>query len=437
LKLSIYNIQIPIPTSENFLVINTLTNSVIQMDRPFHERLNSILTSPSDEIDGEMREAIKALKDNGILVADELDECQLAREQFDRARYSTDRLSIALMLTYDCNFRCRYCYQAGHVAPDTMNPETEAKILRWVKDKIAETRPQILALDFYGGEPLLEKERLRRIAFDLSAYAMERGVTPELGIITNGYDLNRVFIADLCHAGLKWVKVTIDGNQPSHDFYRPQADGSGSYERIVENVAQIADLVEVRLSGNFDKDNLGSFKEHLENLNRLGLHERIKALHVRPIIQVLKADGAEGLDCRTMCSYRSVPSREYLELRDFAAALGFPVVDTLAFGPCEAVIKNAFNIDPYGDIYKCPAFVGDKSQVVGNVAGEGLNGIGEQYLWLYPFENCGGCAYLPLCYGSCRFVAYQHTGSLAARFCEKKYFEDVVKPIYLRTFVEQ
>ncbi|MCZ7581915.1 MAG: SPASM domain-containing protein [Deltaproteobacteria bacterium] len=218
----------------------------------------------------------------------------------------------------------------------------------------------------------------------------------------------------------------METRSPTIFIDRPQIKKS-SYDRILDRVLSVGDLVDVRLTGNFDPGNLESFKAHLRFMHEAGIHRIIKHLQIRPII---KSETNFGYDdsCGGQCSYKEVPGEQYLELRDFAAELDFPLLDTIAFGPCEAVIENAYNVDPYGDLYKCPAYVGNKEHAVGSVFSDALSDINDLYLSVEPFSDCHGCPFIPLCYGSCRYAA----DSFEEKLCDKPYFEQVVVPVLFR-----
>ncbi|NVO10327.1 MAG: 4Fe-4S cluster-binding domain-containing protein [Bacteroidales bacterium] len=73
------------------------------------------------------------------------------------------RKSIMLMLTYECNLNCVYCYEKKKHPSKTMPLETAKCIIEKIfaeNDKVCEE----IEFDFMGGEPLLEFDRMKEIA---------------------------------------------------------------------------------------------------------------------------------------------------------------------------------------------------------------------------------------------------------------------------------
>lgn len=74
------------------------------------------------------------------------------------SRYATKVLNLTIAPTSNCNFRCPYCYERNSLNEKRMNDTTANDILKMIEDRI----PHLEAIDltWYGGEPLLELERI-------------------------------------------------------------------------------------------------------------------------------------------------------------------------------------------------------------------------------------------------------------------------------------
>ena len=57
-------------------------------------------------------------------------------KNFTISKDSDDRVSLALMPTYDCNLRCIYCYANGGKDKDIISEDTAKKALNYVYIKI-------------------------------------------------------------------------------------------------------------------------------------------------------------------------------------------------------------------------------------------------------------------------------------------------------------
>ena len=91
------------------------------------------------------------------------------------------------------------------------------------------------------------------------AACQKRGVTLALGIITNGLLLTEELVDRLLPYGLRYVKITLDGDRDTHNKMRPLRGGQGTFDRIIENVRKIAGKVRIAIGGNFDADSVESY----------------------------------------------------------------------------------------------------------------------------------------------------------------------------------
>ena len=121
---------------------------------------------------------------------------------------------LALVVTADCNLRCRYCYQ-DRKRPVQMSWPTAAAAV----DLLGRTGRGRVSLSFLGGEPLL--------AFPLIVRAVRRaglrfppGRRPAYLLTTNGLLLNERRVAFLERHRFK-VQISFDGIAPSQDLRAP------------------------------------------------------------------------------------------------------------------------------------------------------------------------------------------------------------------------
>jgi uncharacterized protein len=96
-----------------------------------------------------------------------------------------------------------------------------------------------LWLDFFGGEPLLCKDMVVRLAEHALGEALENGVRFHSGMTTNAYHLDQVTFHRLHDVGVNHFQITLDGTPEFHDQQRVMASGRGSWERIWGHLLQI------------------------------------------------------------------------------------------------------------------------------------------------------------------------------------------------------
>jgi uncharacterized protein len=85
-----------------------------------------------------------------------------------------------------------------------------------------------------------------------------------------------------------------------------------------------------------------------------------------------------------------------------------------------------YTIDPAGNMYKCPAFVGHTDLAVGTIA-KGENPSFETSLDSHPWTLCETCQFAPICGGGCRLYSLLKNGDITSQACELDYFESVGK----------
>ena len=145
----------------------------------------------------------------------------------------TKRLrGIILTLTERCNLRCDYCYvpvERGR----TMTPEVADRAVDWYVAHAA--RDGTLGLSFFGGEPFLAAEQMRRVTGRLRdivpAQRRVRVVTP-----TNALAMSEADVA-WCRQRDVELAISIDGGAESRG--RKRADGGECADALARAVPEI------------------------------------------------------------------------------------------------------------------------------------------------------------------------------------------------------
>ena len=179
-----------------------------------------------------------------------------------------------ILPTYNCNFRCPYCFERHRLTRGQewlgheMKPEmVEAVFAALQKQK--DKGHKINGVSLYGGEPLLKenKDTVRNICEH--AKAMDLGLSG----ITNGYDLD-AYIDLLEEFEVSQLQVTVDGVGALNDCRRLHRDGVPTYDKILQNVKLALDHgVDISLRVNTNGDNIGGVKALIEDLAARGLQE--------------------------------------------------------------------------------------------------------------------------------------------------------------------
>ena len=183
-------------------------------------------------------------------------------------------VGLVIVPTFDCNFRCPYCFESHRLKNGQewlsreMKPEMVDAVFAALKKQQDKGR-KITACTLYGGEPLL-KENIETVR-NICEHAKDMGMS--ISAITNGYDLDAY--VDLLDAyDFQKLQITVDGVGEMNDCRRLHRDGVPTYERILQNVALALDHgIDVSLRVNTNGENIGSIGALIKDLSAHGLTE--------------------------------------------------------------------------------------------------------------------------------------------------------------------
>jgi uncharacterized protein len=161
-----------------------------------------------------------------------------------------DVKNISIILTERCNLRCTYCYQSHekHKNGTTMTKETARDIVDFILDDskgnnyFNSSKNQGVILDMIGGEPLYEIEIMDYLVDYFKSKAAMMGhpwaTNYMVAISTNGTLYHTDKVQRFLEKNKNRVSITfsMDGNKDLHDSCRVFPDGSGSYDRVRDNV---------------------------------------------------------------------------------------------------------------------------------------------------------------------------------------------------------
>lgn len=318
----------------------------------------------------------------------------------------------ALNLTHNCNLRCRYCY-AGAKTRSAMSASTALQALEFLHEQ-ANGRTVVT---FFGGEPLLELELIKKT---VAASRANYGRAIDFRMSTNGTLLSAATL-DYLQANEIHFVVSLDGNETQHDLSRCLADGRGSYRRVAEQVDAVLQRNPYTLAVSVvTPDTVPFMADGVQSLFTMGF---------RYVVQTLdySADWNQ-INLREM-------KRQYRELAAFycdALMSGRKIfyslfderIKTWAQKPygngdlCD-LANSQIAIAPSGRIYPCVQFVGEDQEAdqitsIGNV----FDGFDQQHReWFIEQnyrekESCHDCALRGRCATYCGCVNWRATGRL-------------------------
>jgi len=441
MKPSKFNVLIPrFPNLGEYLVFNTFSDSRVVIN----EQVKGLMEKASSEkhLNDEEKRSLEVLRSHEFMVDDWVDEDRELEYWFQKLKFETTTLDLTVLTTSACNLGCTYCFEEGINLKGFMREGMCRKVSAWAAQKLDEVRPRILHLTLFGGEPLLNPDTALSLARSFYECARSRGVEPQISVITNGVLLTEEIVNELVPLGLKRIKVTLDGDEKTHDLKRRYKNGKGSFQVIIKNLLAIKGKAPISIGGNFDDSTKESIPRLLDYLQRVGFTpEDIMDITFKPILAstdklpVLN----NGMDSGHTCSFSDMKVSDIVWLRDEVEKRGFKTKEGIAIGPCCATREHTYTIDPWGKIYKCPALVGREEYITGDVNDDQSNYQNTRFmtvdLWQDPF--CQPCAYRPICGGGCRGSSVTQSGDFGKIACEKPYFENVALELVKREYLKE
>jgi len=358
----------------------------------------------------------------GFLVPDPAIELTEMRNIFVKANKERRLFNAIVVLNLDCNLACSYCYEDNFRGNLYMSPQTADLLVETIISEQIEQGNAVL-ISFYGGEPLLSVELIKTVASRLLAAAQGAGTKFGFSMVTNGTLLSRTLAQELIPLGLIGAKVTLDGPRETHDVSRPFVSGSGSFEAIVDNVAQICDLIRLNLGGNFTRENYQQFPGLLDQLAERGVSpDKIAKIQFTPVIKKSGEKAAGDFSNNCVCSYEPWLVEAGLYLRDETLRRGY-TAQKITMSACSVEYENDLVINYDGSYYKCPAFMSHDSLRVGSLK-EGITDYRASHnLDIWKKDECLDCAYLPICFGGCRQMTLLRTDAIEEVDCRKEFYD--------------
>lgn len=344
----------------------------------------------------------------GFILDETFDELAAIEEQYQRERRESQFL-VTILPTFGCNLGCEYCFvgkKTGFLSPDAQD-----RILCSVRDHLAKRQVPSMAVDWFGGEPLLALPVIRRISDEFQRLCAERGIPYHAQVITNGTVITEEAVEAMSHCGVDRLQVTLDGMQPVNDERRPAKSRKGSpFEQTLEGLERVVGKFLVRLRINVDRRNVDQVWPLLELFDQRGwIGEEQRFFPYLARISPF-TDACAGVSADVL----SVEAFEDLNLRWIEALdqRGVPVVFERLYGfpepklyNCGAVGTNGFVFNPAGEIHKCGLTVDDSSEAVGRIGSSLLDANNAAHKWqsFSPTANpvCRTCEFLPSCLGGC------------------------------------
>jgi uncharacterized protein len=454
MQASIFNLRVPLPAREDIFLMNTLTDAQLVVSADVVDLLDRVGVDDLSACDASQRDALALLHENGFIVENREDDRRRLEQYLQDVKSDSAELNVTVLTTLQCNFACGYCYQGDHgdynERADRMSMDTAHRAVEWMSRELDRVRPEKFVLTFFGGEPLLNLPVMYELAERMWDATRQRGVPMFVNIITNGLLLTRAVVDRMAPFGLNGIKITLDGDRDAHNRMRPLRGGQGTFDRIIENIRQVAGRCRIAIGGNFDESTVDSYPALLDFLREQEFADKLVKVNFKPIVRAepvspkgiipLTPVGAKdklngtcmtsvGSGAGARCDSCNVLDDKLSFLREETKRHGFPTHDGVHNGPCHVHKQHAHTIGPDGSLYACPGFTGQLAMSIGHID-DRHDGVREsaleRFLRLSPWKECGDCAFIPVCAGGCVASSYAQLGDMNTPTCHKRSFESAV-----------
>ncbi len=330
-------------------------------------------------------------------------------------------LTVTFHLTHNCNIRCSYCY-TGEKFGRGMTDETADQAVDFALALVRDRGVSQLNAVFFGGEPLLRKDLLLRIADRLLE---EAPVPVTLKTSTNGLLLTEEVVGELVARGL-FVSISMDGTPKQHDRQRRDIHGRGTSSRLGVVVdSLLREIPSAHVNCVVTPQSAGSLDESVAWLSDRGF------MFISTSLDYGDPGWTRADLTRLAASYGRLAKwyeRRTREGRKFYLSGFDNRIRSRTWGPVGdgdrcAPGESSFSIAPSGRIYPCIQFVGednDHRYAIGDVR-TGLARDAKTRVPGCSRDECRGCALLDRCGSGCACVNMQAHGDpalVSALVCE-------------------
>ncbi len=233
-------------------------------------------------------ELFKKLKEFRIIIPEGDDEISQVIFKLNHDCNSNNELHIVIHPTAECQLRCSYCGQS-HLK-QKLSEQDIYRIVEYIESKLKEKKYTKLYIVWFGGEPILAIEKIKKISIILIELSERYNCKYESKIVSNGFSLTLNKYIRLSSLNVKQIEITLDGDEKNHDSRRKTKKTSGSFQTIIKNLISIRNYsennennIKIILRINVDKENFKSVESLIDTVIENKLEQIIESIYLAPI----------------------------------------------------------------------------------------------------------------------------------------------------------
>lgn len=355
--------------------------------------------------------------------------------QFEHMPYDSEKdttnplINPTIVLSYDCNLNCTYCYQndikkiAGHMTErhiDNIDLFYDVLCSHYQREK------KYGSITITGGEPCMPQNR------SVIKYILDKWKSEKVHIITNGVNLLD-FIDDFFGYNVELI-ISLDGTQKTHERHRKSKASQNTYEKTVNAIKVALDRgFIITISSVFFIDAFEEYPAFFDLLESLGWPSRE---NLRVKFQREAYHGADEINSDynhkiidAFVNLKGMDERtEYINIGGLIPGLARFVYEFKSYMSgnfvqkayrCDILREASYVFSPTGYVFLC-------------YSSPEVCKIGSYYPNVYIDENqihrlserntlkmekCTGCIYKTICRGGCVVSALESGLDISEPFC--------------------
>jgi uncharacterized protein len=331
---------------------------------------------------------------------------------------------LVLMVTTDCNLRCRYCYANGGDERAHMDWAVAKRAVDLMRESSSS-----FTVQFSGGEPLLNFDIIQQVLF----YIEDLGVDARSQLQTNATLVSSDMANRLKDLGIG-VGISLDGPPAVNDKLRPFFGGRGSTGAVVAGAKNLSDAgIRVGMTCVLTALNVAGLPDLVGLASYLGNVEGISIDLLRPIgrasgeLIVDPTLAAQYLDAAVMYAEEiagmggwRVKFREIERMRNLLSSRK-KREHHCYFDACQSLM-----VRPGGDAYPCSSLTFPEFYL-GNILDKYFeNNLQDKLAWAKELielpAQCKSCSEYWLCGGPCPANLFSRGGDVMLECAVKKVF---------------
>lgn len=288
---------------------------------------------------------------------------------------------------------------------------------------------QEVEFGFFGGEPLLRFDLIKRITGYIREKEQETGTPVSLGVTSNGTLLTEPILDFFGEEGVG-LCISIDGPPHVHDLNRCYEDGRGSFKDVARNLSLALErLGTLQVNAVYGPNTIDLLADTVLFLTQLG----VSAIHVNPDISALWGESTYAKLKGTCMQVANHYIQSYERGQEIAVNLIDSKIILLLKGGYEdrdkcGMGETEWGFAPSGNIYPCERFVAEddnSSLCLGNIR-TGLDQTRLRSLLKHRGnrnEECKTCEFQRYCMNWCGCTNHYmtgHTDLVSPMICESE-----------------